>query len=272
MYLLLWYVYNPPTQPVPSPAPPTPLLPASPATCGIGSPAQQPMMTPEENEAYLRKLNELQRYTPLLNKWINRLSQSQDNRRNDQYVKLRSLFNLLSNEQRRVPLATLIKCEAALVKMFDQQQPKESQEASATVAASGQSQQGPPTAVPSATSTNAPPTGSTSTSSGQPLVASSTSLAVASATTTTTTTVSPLYSLPPPSEPVVPPTRLTDPSKSKSLMDFKMIPSPPPTCGNLRETIQAKPLPPERVPPSKRLCNRGILSVVYMYIYSWEPL
>lgn len=119
-----------PLQPVPSPAPPTPLLPASPATSGIGSPAQQPLMTPEENEAYLRKLNELQRYTPLLSKWINRLSQSQgDNRRNDQYVKLKSLFNLLNNEQRRVPLATLMKCEAALVKMFDQSKEKENHEA-----------------------------------------------------------------------------------------------------------------------------------------------
>jgi hypothetical protein len=51
--------------------------------------------------------------------------------------------------------------------------------------------------------------------------------------------------------------KLINPAKSKSLMDFKMIPSPPPTCGNLMETIQAKPLPPERVPPAKRLCNRG---------------
>ena len=116
-------------QPVPSPAPPTPLLPASPATSGIGSPAQQPLMTPEDNEAYLRKLNELQRYTPLLSKWITRLSQSQgDNRRGDQIVRLKSLHNLLNNEQRRVPLATLMKCEAALVKMFDQSREKESHE------------------------------------------------------------------------------------------------------------------------------------------------
>ena len=117
-------------QPVPSPAPPTPLLPASPATCGIGSPAQQPLMTPEDNEAYLRKLNELQRYTPLLSKWITRLSQSQgENRRGDQIVRLKSLYNLLNNEQRRVPLATLMKCEAALVKMFDQSKEKESHDA-----------------------------------------------------------------------------------------------------------------------------------------------
>lgn len=247
------------TQPVPSPAPPTPLLPASPATCGIGSPAQQPLMTPEENEAYLRKLNELQRYAPLLNKWIARLSQSQDNRRNDQYVKLKSLYNLLNNEQRRVPLATLMKCEAALVKL-SKEQSKENQEASG---ASGQTQQVSTSAVSTASVAGAPPSSSSSlSSSGQPSTATSFSVsgstaAAAAASTMATTPSSLSSSLTPHSEPVVPPTKLTDPSKSKSLMDFKMIPSPPPTCGNLLETIQAKPLPPERVPPAKRLCNRG---------------
>ena len=84
-------------------------------------------MTPEDNEVYLRKLNELQRYTPLLGKWITQLSQSQgDNRKNDQIVWLKSLFNLINNDQRRVPLATLMKCEAALIKMFDQSKEKES--------------------------------------------------------------------------------------------------------------------------------------------------
>lgn len=212
------------------------------------------MMTPEENEAYLRKLNELQRYAPLLNKWIARLSQSHDNRRNDQYVKLKSLYNLLNNEQRRVPLATLMKCEAALVKMFDSKE-SSGQEAPPSVAG-GQSSQ-----VPPAPGGVAPPISSAPSSSGQPS-SSSTAHPITSSTTATTTAVtSSLSSLPPPAEPVVPPTRLTDPSKSKSLMDFKMIPSPPPTCGNLLETIQAKPLPPERVPPAKRLCNRESPSI-----------
>ena len=44
-------------------------------------------------------------------------------------MRLKSLYNLLNNEQRRVPLATLMKCEAALVKMFDQSKEKESHEA-----------------------------------------------------------------------------------------------------------------------------------------------
>ena len=50
---------------------------------------------------------------------------------------------------------------------------------------------------------------------------------------------------------------ITELSNSKSLMDFKVIPSPPPTYSSLVETIQAKPLPSERLPPAKRRCNRG---------------
>ena len=87
-------------QVAPSPAPPTPLLPASPIT-GVGSPTQ-PTMTPEENEAYLRKLGELQRYLPLMSRMLNRLSKTPpDERRNDQYLKLRSLHNLLQDTNRR---------------------------------------------------------------------------------------------------------------------------------------------------------------------------
>ena len=86
-------------QPVPSPAPPpTPLFPASPAT-SIGSPAQQPSMTPEENEAYVRKLSEYQKYIPLLQKWIQRLGK--DEKKGDQYGKVKSLLSLLQNDQRR---------------------------------------------------------------------------------------------------------------------------------------------------------------------------
>ena len=56
-------------------------------------------MTPEENEAYIRKLGELQKYIPLLSKWINKVSN--DDRKGDQYIKLKSLFNLLRDSNRR---------------------------------------------------------------------------------------------------------------------------------------------------------------------------
>ena len=168
----------------------------------------QPLMTPEENEAYLRKLNELQRYLPKLSYWIERLGR--DVKRSDHFVKLKSLYNLLSNEQRRVPIATLIKCEVALMKMFDYQS-KESQE---QPMAGGQSQ-------PPVSSVVAPPTGSAS-SSSPPVVASltSSSSSVTSSPAVTTTTPS---SLPPPTESVVSPTKLTDPrlcDRGRQIHDF----------------------------------------------------
>ncbi|CAI8052641.1 hypothetical protein GBAR_LOCUS28788 [Geodia barretti] len=58
---------------------------------------------------------------------------------------------------------------------------------------------------------------------------------------------------------------LVDPStkplpepKSQSLLEFKMIPSPTPTLGNLIETctVRSHPFPADRLPPSKRMCNR----------------
>lgn len=57
-------------------------------------------MTPEENEAYLRKLGELQKYIPLMSKWISRLSK--DERKSDQFLKLKSLHNLLQDNNKRL--------------------------------------------------------------------------------------------------------------------------------------------------------------------------
>ena len=59
-------------------------------------------MTPEENEAYLRKLGELQKYVPLMSRMMSNLSRTApDEKRNDQYLKLRSLYNLLHDTNRR---------------------------------------------------------------------------------------------------------------------------------------------------------------------------
>lgn len=84
-----------------SPAPATPILPPSPATAG-NSPAHQPSMTPEENEAYLRKFQELQMYVPLLERMLTRVTkQPNDDRRNDQCTKLKSLHGLLQDNSKR---------------------------------------------------------------------------------------------------------------------------------------------------------------------------
>ena len=91
----------PPVQPIPSPAPPTPLLPASPAT-SVGSPAHS-TITPEENEAYLRTHHELQKYLPLLNRMMNRQlkKEGEDAHKSEQYMKLKSLHSLLQDDKKR---------------------------------------------------------------------------------------------------------------------------------------------------------------------------
>ena len=67
-----------------------------------GSPGQ-PYMTPEANEAYMRKLQELEVYVPLVARMIDRLKRQQgDDRANsEQFVKLNSLYSLLTDKNKR---------------------------------------------------------------------------------------------------------------------------------------------------------------------------
>ena len=89
-------------QPAPSPAPPTPLLPASPAT-NVDSPAPHSMVTPEENEAYLRIHHDLQKYIPLLSRMMNKIvkKEGEDAQKSEQFLKLKSLHSLLHDEKKR---------------------------------------------------------------------------------------------------------------------------------------------------------------------------
>ena len=70
-----------------------------------GSPGQ-PAMGPEANEAYMRKLQELQVYVPLVARMIERLNRQQgdDRTKNEQYLKLNSLYSLLNDKNKRLPL------------------------------------------------------------------------------------------------------------------------------------------------------------------------
>ncbi|XP_064392740.1 mediator of RNA polymerase II transcription subunit 15-like isoform X2 [Halichondria panicea] len=184
---------------VPSPAPPTPLLPASPATSGVGSPAQQPSITPEENEVYMRKLAELQKYIPLLQKWISKLTKED---RNNQLPKLKQLYSLLSSNNKRVPISTLMRCGEALDKMFNNDQ--SSRESHSSFSDPTTPQARPPVTTPH-------------------------------------------------SEPVVPQSKLVEPRHSPSLLEFKRVPSPPSNYESLLGAIHTRPLPPERLPPAKRM-------------------
>eukprot|EP00731_Ephydatia_muelleri_P023523 Em0015g1106a len=154
---------------VTSPAPATPILPPSPATAG-NSPAHQPSMTPEENEAYLRKFQELQMYVPLLDRMLSKSS----------------------------PCKTLHKCEQALKRMFEQQ-----------------------------------------------LTTGDGGMAIVPLSSATITSVAPGPPIPPVSLP-------QQQTKSQSLLELKMVSSPPPTFASLADTIQLNPFPVDRLPPSKR--------------------
>ena len=72
-------------------------------------------------------------------------------------------------------------------------------------------------------------------------------------------------------EPVVPEPKFSNPPQSQSLLDFKMVHSPPASCVTLMETVQPHPLPAERLPAAKRLCTRGIL-YTSAFIIDCRPL
>ena len=80
-------------------------------------------------------------------------------------------------------------------------------------------------------------------------------------------------------EPVVPQPKLMEPQHSPSLLEFKRVPSPPANYESLLGAIHTRPLPPERLPPSKRMCNRGVIIscmtefvLLYNLMTLWEPL
>lgn len=57
-------------------------------------------------------------------------------------------------------------------------------------------------------------------------------------------------------EPVVPMSKLMEPRHSPSLLEFKIPQSPPANYESVLEAIHTRPLPSERLPPAKRICNR----------------
>ena len=59
------------------------------------------------------------------------------------------------------------------------------------------------------------------------------------------------------SEPVVPEPKFSTSPQSQSLLDFKMVHSPPATCSNLMETTQSRVFPPDErlLPIMKKYCD-----------------
>ena len=80
----------------------SPSTPWNPSSMAANSPGQ-PAMPPEANEAYMRKLQELQVYVPLVARMIDRLNKQQtdDRTKNEQFIKLNSLYSLLTDKNKR---------------------------------------------------------------------------------------------------------------------------------------------------------------------------
>lgn len=100
--------YYPLLQPAQAPSPRglmvnSPSTPWNPSSMAAGSPGQ-PAMPPEANEAYIRKLQELQPYVPLVARMIDKLNRQQgdDKTKSEQYLKLNSLYSLLTDKNKRL--------------------------------------------------------------------------------------------------------------------------------------------------------------------------
>ncbi|XP_011402838.1 PREDICTED: mediator of RNA polymerase II transcription subunit 15-like [Amphimedon queenslandica] len=215
------------SHPIPSPG--TPWNPNSPSNTASPSqpppPSNQPSLTPEGSNAVLLKLQELQCYIPLLARMIDRLQRGneKDKGRTDQLTKLTSLYNVLQSKNMKVPLQTLEKCHIALKRIFEKDASITSQPPPGTT-------QAPPQSQPTTTST-ATVTTNVETSNN--------------AVTTTASSVTP-------PRPPVPPTPPL--SASMSLLDFKILHSPPPLSSYLQPLLEDREEtdPLDRLPLNKK--------------------
>jgi mediator of RNA polymerase II transcription subunit 15 len=68
-----------------------------------------------EEQAYLEKWNQLQKYVEPLKRMINRIDKDEDRQRD--LNKMKNLLDILSDSSKRLPYATLLKCETVLEKL-----------------------------------------------------------------------------------------------------------------------------------------------------------
>ena len=58
-------------------------------------------MSPEANEAYMSKLQELEMYVPLVARMIERLKRQPGDKNSEQFQKLKALYSLLTDKSLR---------------------------------------------------------------------------------------------------------------------------------------------------------------------------
>ncbi|XP_022340671.2 mediator of RNA polymerase II transcription subunit 15-like isoform X3 [Crassostrea virginica] len=69
---------------------------------------------PHEEQAYLDKLKQLQKYIEPLKRMINRLTTGKDEESKKDISKMENLLKILTDPTKRLPMATLLKCEQVL--------------------------------------------------------------------------------------------------------------------------------------------------------------
>lgn len=88
----------------------------------VGSVGPAVKLSPAEEHAYLEKWKQLQKYIDPLKRMINRIDKDED--RKVDLNKMKNLLDILSDSTKRLPIATLLKCEKVLEKqLVSQQQP-----------------------------------------------------------------------------------------------------------------------------------------------------
>jgi len=94
----------------------------TPGNPGSASPAQPPRVGTTEEQAYLDKWKQLQKYIEPLKRMINKIEKDED--RKIELQKMKNLLNILSDSTQRLAISTLLKCEQVLEKL-DFQFPKQ---------------------------------------------------------------------------------------------------------------------------------------------------
>ena len=73
-----------------------------------------PAISPEENYAYMRLIQDLQPYVPLLARLIEKLSHQQgdDEKKTEQYLKLNRIYSILTDRNERLCLLVSKFCQS----------------------------------------------------------------------------------------------------------------------------------------------------------------
>lgn len=81
-----------------------------------GNPVSVGAAQSPEDQAYLEKLKQLSKYIDPLRRMVRRIDTEEDNKK-EQSHKMKNLLEILSDPSKRLPMATLLKCEQVLLKM-----------------------------------------------------------------------------------------------------------------------------------------------------------